>query len=60
MPGQLGDSALTMLLDAAIEEENIEVGLQVSELQGLKVKSRDFSFEGFIYNSNILMQQLST
>ena len=33
MPGQLGDSALTMLLDAAIEEENIEVGLQVSELQ---------------------------
>jgi len=30
MPGQLGDSALTMLLDAAIEEENIEVGLQVS------------------------------
>ena len=33
MPGQLGDSALTMLMDAAIEEENIEVGLQVSELQ---------------------------
>ncbi|XP_023319844.1 protein PTCD3 homolog, mitochondrial [Eurytemora carolleeae] len=29
MPGQLGDSALTMLLDAAIEEENIEVGLQI-------------------------------
>ena len=48
MPGQLGDSALTMLLDAAIEEENIEVGLQVSELQGLRGKSRDFSFEGVI------------